>query len=157
MRWTSPPGRYAELRDMAGRASIAELLVRALNMTHYLAALTGLADGARRRGNVEKLFALARASGRISLGAFNAYARDLTAREVREGEAVVEVEGAVRIMSVHASKGLEFRSWRWSTRRGHAAAGRELFQLCPEAGAAGCRPSPGKRSRRPSPGTGLSV
>ncbi len=122
---------------MAGRASIAELLVRALNMTHYLAALTGLADGARRRGNVEKLLALARASGRISLGAFNAYARDLTAREVREGEAVVEVEGAVRIMSVHASKGLEFpvvalADATWT----RGSGGGSVFQLCPEAGAA---------------------
>ncbi len=97
-----------DLRDMAGRASIAELLTRALDLTGFLATLTGLSDGARRRGNVEKLVRLARASGRVSLGAFDAYTRDLTAREIREGEAAVEVEGAVTIMSVHASKGLEF-------------------------------------------------
>jgi len=77
-------------------------------MTGYLAALSGLPDGARRRGNVEKLLRLARASGRTGLGAFNAYARDLTAREIREGEATVEAEDAVKLMSVHASKGLEF-------------------------------------------------
>lgn len=97
-----------ELRELAGRAPIADLLIRALDLTGYLAVVTGLPDGIRRRGNVEKLIALARQSGRVSLGAFNAYARDLTAREVREGEAVVDVAGAVTIMSVHASKGLEF-------------------------------------------------
>jgi len=97
-----------ELRDMAGRAPIADLLARALSLTGYAATLTGLSDGARRRGNVEKLLNLARASGRISLGAFNAFTRELVAREVREGEAAIEAEGAVKLMTVHGSKGLEF-------------------------------------------------
>ncbi|MBI5959053.1 MAG: UvrD-helicase domain-containing protein [Chloroflexi bacterium] len=96
------------LVDLAGRTTVAELLVETLNLTGYLAALTGLADGARRRGNVEKLITVARTSGRVSLGAFLDYASELTIREVREGEAALEVEGAVTIMSVHASKGLEF-------------------------------------------------
>jgi ATP-dependent helicase/nuclease subunit A len=127
----------ADLRDVAGRVTIAELLSLALDRTGYLATLTGLPDGARRRGNVEKLVALAQESGRVSLGAFLAYARDLTAREVREGEAAVEVEGAVTIMSVHASKGLEFpvvvladASWNRSVSQ------RGVFVLDPEAGAA---------------------
>ena len=38
-----------ELRDMAGRAPIADLLARALSLTGYAATLTGLSDGARRR------------------------------------------------------------------------------------------------------------
>lgn len=97
-----------ELRGLAGRASIADVLARALHLTGYLATLTGLADGARRRGNVEKLLRLARESGRVSLGAFNAYAQELVAREARESEAIVAGEGAVKLMSVHASKGLEF-------------------------------------------------
>ncbi|HEX3050934.1 MAG TPA: UvrD-helicase domain-containing protein [Aggregatilineaceae bacterium] len=97
-----------ELREIAGRVTMAELLQRALQLTGYLATLTGLSDGARRRGNVEKLLKVARESGRVSLGAFTAYAREMTARDVREGEAAVEVEGAVTLMSVHASKGLEF-------------------------------------------------
>ncbi|HVO70866.1 MAG TPA: 3'-5' exonuclease, partial [Aggregatilineaceae bacterium] len=132
-------GTLADLRDVAGRTTIAQLLSLSLDRTGYLATLTGLPDGPRRRGNIEKLVALARESGRVSLGAFLAYARDLTAREVHEGEAAVEVEGAVTIMSVHASKGLEFpvvvladASWNRSVSQ------RDVFVLDPEEGAA-CR------------------
>lgn len=96
------------LRALAGRVTISELLRAALSATGYLAILTGLPDGDRRRGNVEKLLRLAEASGRITLSAFTQYLNDLSAREVREGEADLEVAGAVQLMTVHASKGLEF-------------------------------------------------
>lgn len=114
------------LRAAAGRVSIAELLRDALARTGYLAVLTGLPDGERRRLNVEKLLDKALSSGKTTLGAFSAYLRDLSAREVREGEAALAAEGAVQIMSVHASKGLEFpvvvladASW---SRRGSGSA-----------------------------------
>ncbi len=126
-----------ELRDMAGRAPIADLLARALSLTGYAATLTGLSDGARRRGNVEKLFTLARASGRISLSAFNAYAQELTTREVREGEAAVEAEGAVKLMTVHKSKGLEFpvvvladAAWEHKARHGTLLVDPECGPAC---------------------------
>ena len=96
------------LRQMAGRISISELLRQALAMTGYLAILTALPDGARRRGNIEKLLELAEKSGKITLGKFSQYLADLTAREIREGEALLEAGQAVRLMTVHASKGLEF-------------------------------------------------
>ena len=107
------------LATLAGRVTIAELLRETLNQTGYLATLTGLPDGARRRGNVEKLLTKAESSGKITLGAFEQYLSDLSAREVREGEAVIDVAGAVTLMTVHASKGLEYpvvalvdSSWR---------------------------------------------
>ena len=93
---------------MAGRVSIADLLQAALDETGYLATLTGLPDGARRRGNVEKLLDKAQESRQVTLGAFSQYLRDLTTREVREGEALVDVKDSVTLMTVHASKGLEY-------------------------------------------------
>lgn len=97
-----------ELRQIAGRVTIFELLGRALSSTGYLSILTGLPDGARRRGNVEKLLQLAEDSGKITLGKFSRYLEDLSSREIREGEVLVEAGNATRLMTVHASKGLEF-------------------------------------------------
>lgn len=97
-----------DLARLAGRVTVVELLTAALDATAYDAIVSGLPDGARRRGNLEKLMDKARQSGRITLGDFTAYVGDLTASEAREGEAVVEGGGAVKIMTVHASKGLEF-------------------------------------------------
>ncbi len=97
-----------DLRAGAGRVTIAELLRSALDATGYLAVLTGLPDGARRRGNVEKLLDKAETSGRVTLSAFVQYLKDMSDYEAREGEALLESAGAVQIMSVHKSKGLEF-------------------------------------------------
>ena len=97
-----------ELRQIAGRVTIFELLGRALTATGYLSILTGLSDGARRRGNVEKLLQLAEDSGKITLGKFSRFLTDLSSREIREGEVLVEAGNAIRLMTVHASKGLEF-------------------------------------------------
>lgn len=105
---TFAAGCLRDLRALAGRVTISELLRAALDRTGFLATLTGLPDGARRRANVEKLVAKAENSGRITLGAFSQYITDLSAREAREGEALLEAQGAVTLMSVHASKGLEF-------------------------------------------------
>jgi ATP-dependent helicase/nuclease subunit A len=96
------------LRAIAGRVTIAELLDAALDATGFLAVLTGLPDGARRRGNVEKLLEKARTSGKITLGEFSQYLTDLTTMEAREGEASLDSEGAVTLMTIHKSKGLEY-------------------------------------------------
>lgn len=109
------------LQNIAGRVTISELLRQALAKTGYLAILTGLPNGARLRGNVEKLVDIAEKSGRITLGAFTQYLSDLTAKEAREGEVGLDTSGAVQLMTVHASKGLEFpvvvladASWDWN-------------------------------------------
>jgi ATP-dependent helicase/nuclease subunit A len=96
------------LRQSAGRVLIAELIEEALDATGYLAVLTGLPDGARRRGNIEKLLEKARISGKLTLGEFTQYLNDLNMLEAREGEAPLDTQGAIQIMSVHKSKGLEF-------------------------------------------------
>lgn len=96
------------LRGLAGRVTIADLLREIFHQTGILAILTGLPDGARRRGNVEKLLQQAEASGEVMLGAFTRALLDLSNREVREGEALTEIQAAITLMTVHASKGLEF-------------------------------------------------
>jgi len=98
----------AELCLLTGRVRIAELLREALARTQYLAILTGLPDGARRRGNVEKLLQLADSSDIVTIGKFARYLSDLSVREVRESEAALDAGEAVQLMTVHASKGLEF-------------------------------------------------
>jgi ATP-dependent helicase/nuclease subunit A len=97
-----------QLQRIAGRVTIAELLRQVYAYTGYPAILTGLSGGDRRRRNLEKLIDIADTSGRITLSAFSAYIDDLSEREVREGEALLEAEGAIKLMTVHASKGLEF-------------------------------------------------
>ena len=57
---------------------------------------------------VEKLLADAYASGMHSISQFDEYVQSLRDVGAREGEARVLSEGAVQIMTVHASKGLEY-------------------------------------------------
>lgn len=96
------------LQQLAGRVTIAELLHHLLARTGYLAMLQGLPDGARRRRNVEKLLKIAEDSGLVTLAAFLPYIDSVQEADVREGEALLEAENAVRLMSIHRSKGLEF-------------------------------------------------
>ena len=95
------------LAQLAGRLTVDDLLREALRRTGYLATLTGLPDGHRRRGNVEKLLEKA-ASGALLYTDFVALLGELSTREVREGEAVLEADGAITLMTVHQAKGLEF-------------------------------------------------
>lgn len=96
------------LYGMRGQRTVVELLRAALAMTGYLATISGLPDGAQRRVNVEKLIEAARRAGSSGLLAFSAYLEDVFKAEPREGEAPLESEGSVRMMTVHRSKGLEF-------------------------------------------------
>lgn len=98
----------SDLTALVGRVRVAGLAQEALARTGYLTTLSALPDGRRRKANVEKLLEMARRSDRIQLDEFLTYLGDLRAREVREGEAVVEIEGAVQIMTVHKAKGLQF-------------------------------------------------
>ena len=89
------------------------LLERAIVATGYDLATLARPGGDRRLANLRKLMRLAgeyeRAEGRDLRGFLaDAQARDLA--EAREGEAALESEGldAVRLMTIHRAKGLEF-------------------------------------------------
>lgn len=96
------------LHQIAGRVTIAELIEQALELTAFEATLTALPNGERRRANIKKLLTVAHRSGRVSLAEFRTYLDDMVSTEAREGEATLEAEGAITLMSVHKSKGLEF-------------------------------------------------
>ena len=107
----------AVLWGMAGRVNVWQLLRAALDRTGYEAALALSDAGAARRrdrpgdsSNVAKFLALARERGGASLSDFLRRVEDLRQREAREGEAPAGAPdtGAVKLMTVHAAKGLEY-------------------------------------------------
>jgi len=105
--------RFAAERALAPRLGLDELLRRVVDATGYDLHVLSLSGGARRLANVHKLMRLAaafeRESGRDVRGLADLAAAELEA-EARETDAPVELGDvkAVRLMSIHAAKGLEF-------------------------------------------------
>lgn len=104
---------YEKLRKMSRYLPIHELLYEIFSQTGYLNYVTALPAGAQRRANVEMLLEKAIAFENTSyrgLFHFIRYIEKLQKYDVDFGEAeiVSENEEAVRIMSIHKSKGLEF-------------------------------------------------
>ena len=92
---------------------IAELLDRALTESGFEAALMGEFLGGRKRANVRKLVDLARkfdARGSLTLADFVARLRADVKNPPREEQAATSDEAgqAVRLMTIHQAKGLEF-------------------------------------------------
>ena len=118
----SPPDRAALasfcawLRDEragAARRTISELIERAVAERGYREHVLGLAWGERRLANVHKLLRLARSfqasEGRELRGFLDHVQRLQDALAVEPDAPVEDVESdAVRLMTIHAAKGLEF-------------------------------------------------
>jgi ATP-dependent helicase/nuclease subunit A len=96
------------LRAIVGRVSAAEIITAAVEETGYLATLMALPHGERRCANIEKYIEQAHALSSMTLSEVVERTTDLKFMEAREGEATIEEAGAVRLMTVHKSKGLEF-------------------------------------------------
>jgi ATP-dependent helicase/nuclease subunit A len=110
-------GRFVELfraeRVAAPGFSLETLIDRAVTVTGYDRRVLALPAGDRRLANVRKLMRMARefeaGEGR-DLRAFIDFVGERDLIQERQGEAPLESEAldAVRIMTIHRSKGLEF-------------------------------------------------
>lgn len=92
--------------------TVAELLYEILREFHYREYISVLPDGEKRLANVSLLLERASTFGAGSyqgLFAFTSYMNQLHKQAIDYGEAgMVENTNAVRVMSIHKSKGLEF-------------------------------------------------
>jgi ATP-dependent helicase/nuclease subunit A len=106
--------RYERLVRASTRLRLEPLCEQILAEHDYDLAVLTRWDGARRFANLRKLARLAREYEAVrgaDLAGFVEFVRDQEALGARELEAVAEEEGAgaVRLLTIHAAKGLEFK------------------------------------------------
>jgi ATP-dependent helicase/nuclease subunit A len=98
--------------DRSKRSRVSELLRFAVEASEYRTVAAAHFDGAQRLSNIEKLFTLAQRferSGAYMIRDFVRFVRDFEEAGGRESEGQIDDSAdAVRLMSIHQSKGLEF-------------------------------------------------
>jgi len=101
-----------ELVDRRHHYPIQELLRYAVAESEYMTVVAANYDGAQRLANVERLFTLAarfESSGTHLIRDFVRYVREFEAIGSRESEGQIDqAADAVRLMTIHQAKGLEF-------------------------------------------------
>jgi ATP-dependent exoDNAse (exonuclease V) beta subunit len=106
--------RFARQREVAPRLSLEDLIDRAVTESGYDRVVLAMPGGERRLANVRKLMRLARRFESDASRDLRGFIDHLDERELlraHEGEAPVEGQArspAVRLMTIHAAKGLEF-------------------------------------------------
>jgi ATP-dependent helicase/nuclease subunit A len=103
--------RYRDWRRLARRAAVSQCLEKIIDETHYADWAATRDRGEQRRGNVERFLQLARQfdGGRgESLSRFLGFLEAQQEAEIDVEPATAPESDAVRLMSIHQSKGLEF-------------------------------------------------
>jgi ATP-dependent exoDNAse (exonuclease V) beta subunit len=148
--------RVGRLREAAPLLSLEALTERTARELGYDLAVLMRRRGTGRYANVRKLMRLARqfeaAEGR-DLGAFLRFAAERTSRGQREALAATQAEDhdGVRIMTVHAAKGLEFETVAV------ADLGRKLYQFGLVDIRLGAPPGPHEDADAVAPERGASI
>ena len=126
---------FEQLEPLVGRTPVDTLLQALIQATGYMATLAGLPDGQQMRANVEKLIDRARESGLTALNQFIHYLRDMTEAEAKEGGVALEADDAVRVTTIHSSKGLEYPVvWIANASGESASSDRSLLNWTDELG-----------------------
>jgi ATP-dependent exoDNAse (exonuclease V) beta subunit len=106
--------RYDRLVRLSARTGLERLCERIIADHDYDLAVLARWDGRRRYANLRKLARLARSYEELrgpDIEGFLRFVADQEAAGARESEAVAEEEGAdaVRLLTIHSAKGLEFK------------------------------------------------
>lgn len=102
---------FANWRRLARQVSLSKCLESVLAETHYSALVLTQSRGLQRHANIERLITMARDFDRFQRQGLFRFLRFVNAQKAVEAEPEVAVsagENAVRLMSIHQSKGLEF-------------------------------------------------
>ncbi|MBI5764499.1 MAG: helicase-exonuclease AddAB subunit AddA [Planctomycetes bacterium] len=105
--------RLDEWRRRIRRRPLADVLWEIYESTGYLAHVAALRDGPQRRANLLRLHEYARQFGAFNRQGLNRFLRFIDAlrqneRDLEPGQASSAAGDAVRVMTIHRSKGLEF-------------------------------------------------